>query len=194
MIAETGLIALLIAAALALLQACLGFGALRPGGEALLRAVRPVAIVQAAMTVAAFATLLLLFSQTDLSVKLVADDSATTLPLLYRVAGAWGNHEGSMLMWITILALAGAAVAIFERRLPERTLAATIAAQGVIALGFFAFLLFSSNPFARLDTVPPEGAGSTRCCRIRAWPSIRRRSTSAMSACRSPSPSRSARC
>jgi cytochrome c-type biogenesis protein CcmF len=64
-----------------------------------------------------------------------------------------------MLLWVTILALAGAAVALFERRLPERTLAATIATQGVIALGFFAFLLFSSNPFARLDVVPAEGAG-----------------------------------
>ena len=159
MIAETGLIALLIAAAFALLQTVLGFGALRPGGEALLRAVRPVAIVQAAMTVTAFAMLLLVFSQTDLSVKLVAEDSATTLPLLYRVAGAWGNHEGSMLMWITILALAGAAVAIFERRLPKRTLAATIAAQGLIALGFFAFLLFSSNPFERLAAPPAEGSG-----------------------------------
>ena len=194
MIAETGLIALLIAAAFALLQTVLGFGALRPGGEALLRAVRPVAIVQAAMTVTAFAMLLLVFSQTDLSVKLVAEDSATTLPLLYRVAGAWGNHEGSMLMWITILALAGAAVAIFERRLPERTLAATIAAQGLIALGFFAFLLFSSNPFERLAAPPAEGSGFNRCCRTPAWPSIRRRSMSAMSGSRSPFPSRSARC
>jgi cytochrome c-type biogenesis protein CcmF len=159
MIAETGLIALLIAAAFALLQAVLGFGALRPGGEALLRAVRPVAVVQAAATVTAFAMLLLVFSRTDLSVKLVAEDSAATLPLLYRITGAWGNHEGSMLMWVTILALSGAAVAIFERRLPERTLAATIAAQGVIALGFFAFLLFSSNPFERLAVAPAEGSG-----------------------------------
>ncbi len=159
MIAETGLIALLLAAVFALLQAVFGLSALRPGGEPLLRAVRPVAIAQAAMTVTAFAMLLLVFARTDLSVKLVAEDSATTLPLLYKVTGAWGNHEGSMLMWITILALAGAAVAIFERRLPERTLAATIAAQGVIALGFFAFLLFSSNPFERLPMPPPEGSG-----------------------------------
>ena len=159
MIAETGMIALLIAAALALLQAFLGFSALRPGGEALLRAIRPVAIVQAATTVTAFAMLLLVFSRTDLSVRLVAEDSATTLPLLYRVTGAWGNHEGSMLMWITILALAGAAVALFERRLSERSLAATLGAQGLIALGFFAFLLFSSNPFERLAIPPAEGSG-----------------------------------
>ena len=159
MIAEAGLCALWIAAALAALQAFLGLGALKACGELLLRAVRPVAVAQAVMTVASFAALLWLFWRTDLSVKLVAEDSATTVPALYRIAGTWGNHEGSMLLWVTILALAGAAVAILERRLPERTLAATIAAQGVIALGFFAFLLFSSNPFARLDIAPPEGNG-----------------------------------
>ena len=159
MIAETGLAALWIAAALALLQALMGFGALAQGGEPLIRAVRPVAIVQALMTATAFAALLLVFWHTDLSVKLVAEDSATTLPTIYRIAGAWGNHEGSMLLWVTILALAGAAVALFERRLPARTLAATIGTQGLIALGFFAFLLFSSNPFARLDVPAAEGNG-----------------------------------
>ncbi|NIJ32285.1 heme lyase CcmF/NrfE family subunit [Sphingomonas oligoaromativorans] len=159
MIAETGLAALWIAAALALLQACLGLGALGREGAPLMRAVRPVAVVQALMTLTAFGALLLVFWRTDLSVKLVAEESATTLPAMYRIAGAWGNHEGSMLLWVTILALSGAAVALLERRLPERTLAATIAAQAVIALGFFAFLLFSSNPFARLPVPPVEGSG-----------------------------------
>ncbi len=159
MIAETGLAALWIAAALTLLQALLGLGALGREGEALMRAVRPVAVMQALVTLTAFGALLLVFWRTDLSVKLVAEESATTLPALYRIAGTWGNHEGSMLLWVTILALSGAAVALLERRLPERTLAATIAAQAVIALGFFAFLLFSSNPFARLAMPPAEGSG-----------------------------------
>ena len=159
MIAETGLAALWIAAAFALLQTLMGFGALAEGGGALVRSVRPVAVVQALMTATAFAALLLVFWHTDLSVKLVAEDSATTLPTIYRIAGAWGNHEGSMLLWVTILALAGAAVALFERRLPEPTLAATIGTQGLIALGFFAFLIFSSNPFARLDVPVAEGNG-----------------------------------
>jgi len=158
-IAEAGLAALWIAAMLAALQTFLGLGSLNMGGEELLRAVRPVAVAQAFMTVVSFTALLWLFYSTDLSVRLVAEDSATTVPTLYRIAGAWGNHEGSMLLWVTILAIAGAAVALLERRLPERTLAATIAAQGVIALGFFAFLLFSSNPFARLDIAPAEGNG-----------------------------------
>jgi cytochrome c-type biogenesis protein CcmF len=159
MIAEAGLAALWIAAALALLQTLLGFSALRQPDEALLSAVRPVALVQALMTAAAFGALLTVFARTDLSVKLVVSDSASTIPMIYKISGAWGNHEGSMLLWVTILALAGAAVALFERRLPETTLAATMGAQGLIALGFFAFLLFSSNPFARLDPAPADGQG-----------------------------------
>src|ERR1700754_973952 len=117
MIAETGLAALWIAAALALSHAFLGLGALGREGALLMRAVRPVAVVQALVTLTAFGALLLVFWRTDLSVKLVAEESATTLPALYRIAGAWGNHEGSMLLWVTILALSGAAVALLERRL-----------------------------------------------------------------------------
>jgi cytochrome c-type biogenesis protein CcmF len=92
-------------------------------------------------------------------VKLVAANSHSLKPWLYKFAGAWGNHEGSMLLWVTVLAVAGAAVALLERRLPERTLIATLAAQSAIGLGFYAFLLFSSNPFERLFPVPAEGNG-----------------------------------
>ena len=107
----------------------------------------------------AFLALIQLFLRTDLSVTLVAANSHSLKPWLYKFAGAWGNHEGSMLLWVTVLALAGAAVALFERRLPERTLIATLAAQAAIGLGFYAFLLFSSNPFERLSPVPVEGNG-----------------------------------
>ena len=159
MIAEAGLAALWIAAALSLLQLAFGIAALRPGGEALVRAVRPVALAQAAMVGLAFAALLLLFLRTDLSVALVATNSHSDKPWLYKFAGTWGNHEGSMLLWVTVLAIAGGAVAWFERRLAEPTLIATLAAQAAIALGFYVFLLFASNPFARLDPAPPEGQG-----------------------------------
>ncbi|WP_332812465.1 heme lyase CcmF/NrfE family subunit [Sphingomonas sp.] len=159
MIAEAGLAALWIAAALSLLQLAFGIAALRPGGEALVRAVRPVALAQAAMVGIAFAALLLLFLRTDLSVALVATNSHSAKPWLYKFAGTWGNHEGSMLLWVTVLAIAGGAVACFERRLAEPTLIATLAAQAAIALGFYVFLLFASNPFARLDPAPPEGQG-----------------------------------
>ncbi len=129
------------------------------GRTDLLAAVRPIAMVQAVLTVLAFVALIWLFVTVDLSVALVAANDASTKPLLYKFAGTWGNHEGSMLMWVTILAFAGGAVAIFERKLDERTLIATLAAQAAIGLGFYAFLLFASNPFARLDPAPAEGQG-----------------------------------
>jgi cytochrome c-type biogenesis protein CcmF len=158
MIAETGLAALWLAAALSLLQLGFGIAALR-GGQGLARAIRPIAVVQAVLVGLAFLALIQLFLRTDLSVKLVAANSHSLKPWLYKFAGAWGNHEGSMLLWVTVLALAGAAVALFERRLPERTSIATLAAQAAIGLGFYAFLLFSSNPFERLFPVPVEGNG-----------------------------------
>jgi len=121
--------------------------------------VRPVAVIQGGLTALAFLALIWLFVTVDLSVALVAANNASTKPWLYKLAGTWGNHEGSMLMWVTILAVAGAAVALFERRLNERTLIATLSAQAAIGLGFYAFLLFASNPFARLNPAPAEGQG-----------------------------------
>jgi cytochrome c-type biogenesis protein CcmF len=159
MIAEAGLAALWLAATLSLLQLGFGIAALRPGGESLASAVRPIAVVQAALVGLAFLLLIQLFLRTDLSVALVAANSHSMKPWLYKFAGAWGNHEGSMLLWVTVLGLAGAGVALFERSLPDRTLTATLAAQAAIGLGFYAFLLFASNPFERLDPAPVEGQG-----------------------------------
>jgi cytochrome c-type biogenesis protein CcmF len=159
MIAELGLAALWLAAALSLLQLGLGIAALNSSGRNYSAAIRPIAVVQALLVGLAFLALIQLFLRTDLSVALVAANSHSLKPWLYKFAGAWGNHEGSMLLWVTVLALAGAAVALFERRLPERTLIATLAAQAAIGLGFYAFLLFSSNPFERLFPVPIEGNG-----------------------------------
>jgi cytochrome c-type biogenesis protein CcmF len=157
MIAEAGLAALWLAAGLALLQLFLAFGPapVRTGT----RPVRSVAIVEGALTLFAMLMLMWTFARTDLSVLLVADNSHSAKPWLYKVAGAWGNHEGSMLLWVTILGIAGAALAIFSRRLEKRTLIAALGAQGALALGFFAFLLLSSNPFARLDPPAFEGRG-----------------------------------
>jgi cytochrome c-type biogenesis protein CcmF len=159
MIAEAGLAALWLSAALALLQLVLGAVGLRAGREEMLAAVRPVALAQAVLTLLAFVLLIVLFLQVDLSVALVAANDHSAKPWLYKFAGTWGNHEGSMLMWVTILAVAGAAVALLERRLENRTLIATLAAQAAIGLGFYGFLLFASNPFARLDPAPVEGQG-----------------------------------
>jgi cytochrome c-type biogenesis protein CcmF len=161
LIAEAGLALLWLAASLSLLQLVLGWAALRTGGEALLRIVRPVAVAQGVLVGLAFLALIWLFLRTDLSVRLVAANSHSLKPWLYKFAGAWGNHEGSMLLWVTVLAVAGGAVALFERRLRQDTLIATLAAQAAIGLGFYAFLLFASNPFERLSgsDIPIEGNG-----------------------------------
>ena len=159
MIAEIGLAALWLAAALAALQLALGAIGLSRGGAETIAAVRPVAIVQGALALLAMAALIALFLASDMSVKLVVENSHSAKPWIYKFAGAWGNHEGSMLLWVTILGLAGGAVAVLERRLPERTLIATLAAQAGIALGFYAFLLFASNPFARLPMPARDGMG-----------------------------------
>ena len=159
MIAEAGLAALWLAAALAALQVALGALGLRSADGTIAAAVRPVAIVQGVLVAIAMAALIAVFVASDMSVELVARNSHSAKPWVYKVAGAWGNHEGSMLLWVTILAVAGGGVALLERRVAERTLVATLAAQAAIALGFYAFLLFASNPFARLATPAPDGLG-----------------------------------
>ena len=166
--AEAGLAALWLAAALAGLQLLLAWLAVREpvaaGGDGaeqpdIAAALRPVALVQGGLCALAMAMLIGVFWTSDMSVALVAESSHSAKPALYKVAGAWGNHEGSMLLWVTILGLAGAAVAVLERRLDARTLHATLGAQALIALGFYAFLLFSSNPFARAWPAPADGQG-----------------------------------
>jgi len=157
-IAELGLAALWLAAALAALQ--LLAGAMGVTGNATMAAlVRPVAVVQGLLCAAAFCVLLWLFARTDLSVALVANHSHSAKPMLYKIVGTWGNHEGSMLLWVTVMALSGGLIALIERRLPEKTMLATLAAQAFVAVGFYAFLLFSSNPFTRLVPAPADGAG-----------------------------------
>ena len=158
MIAETGLAALWLAAGLAALQFVLMILELRTGAE-LSRAMRSIAVVQGALTLVAFAMLLAVFARSDMSVALVFENSNSAKPFVYKIAGAWGNHEGSMLMWVTILAVAGAFLALLAHRTGERTMLAALGAQALLALGFYAFLLFASNPFARLWPAPPDGRG-----------------------------------
>ena len=162
MIAEIGLAALWLAAALAVLQMLAGAAALRSidgSVHPLAAYARPAAIVQAVLAVLAFIMLLRAFAITDLSIKLVATNSHSMKPFIYKITGTWGNHEGSMLLWVGVLALAGGLLAGFEKRLPDRTMGATLAVQGFIAIGFYAFLLLSSNPFERLPVPAAEGIG-----------------------------------
>ncbi|MEO5707164.1 MAG: heme lyase CcmF/NrfE family subunit [Alteraurantiacibacter sp.] len=159
MIAEFGLACLWLAAALAGLQLVAGLLGQRAGMEGVSILTRPAALVQALLCAIAFLSLMALFVRTDLSVALVAANSHSAKPLIFKLSGTWSNHEGSMLLWVTVMSFAGGLIALVERRLPEKTMLATLAAQAFVGLGFYAFLLFSSNPFERLASPPPEGNG-----------------------------------
>src|SRR5947209_2848007 len=158
MIGEAGLAALWLAAGLSAYQFVLMVLALRSEIE-VRRPMRALAVLNCAMTRISFAILVLLFATSYMSVALVFANSHSAKPFIYKVAGTWGNHEGSMLLWVTILAVAGAFMALFSRRTSERTLIGGLGSQAVLALGFYAFLLIASNPFARLLPAPADGQG-----------------------------------
>ncbi|MBA4748485.1 MAG: heme lyase CcmF/NrfE family subunit [Sphingopyxis sp.] len=159
MIAEIGHALLWMAAALACLSLFAGAVHLRVPKPELAALVRPASVAQGVLTLLSFALLMALFIRSDMSVELVARNSHSLKPMIFKFAGTWGNHEGSMLLWLTILGISGGLVALFEKRLRDDTLIATLTAQAALSLGFFAFLLFSSNPFNRLPVAPPDGQG-----------------------------------
>ncbi len=158
MIAEAGLGLLWLAASFALLQMVMGVVAFKRD-QNLMKALPAIAGLQALLVSLAFGALIWVFMISDMSVKLVATNSHSAKPWLYKLSGTWGNHEGSMLLWVMILAVSGAAVALFERRISAAMKAATLSAQAALGIGFYAFLLFSSNPFERLIPAAPEGTG-----------------------------------
>ena len=119
----------------------------------------PAARFQFIFILLAFVCLIVSFVESDFSVALVAQNSLTLKPLIYKISGVWGNHEGSMLLWILILALFGLLVGEFGKNLPSSLRARVLSVQGLIGAGFIAFLLFTSNPFLRLDPSPLQGSG-----------------------------------
>jgi cytochrome c-type biogenesis protein CcmF len=159
MIAEAGLAALWLAAMLAGAQLLFAWMAVARTNADAERLIRPIAVAQGVLTGLAMALLILLFLRSDMSVYLVAANSHSLKPFIYKFAGAWGNHEGSMLLWVSVMSIAGAAVALFERGLDKKTHIATLGAQAAISLGFYAFLLLASNPFARLNPPAADGQG-----------------------------------
>src|SRR6185437_12845549 len=104
-----------------------------------------------------FAALVHAYIVSDFSVVNVVENSNSALPLLYKITGVWGNHEGSMLLWILVLSLCGAVVAAFGRNLPEKLKALVLGVQGWIDTAFLLFILFTSNPFTRLMSPPIDG-------------------------------------
>ncbi|WP_315811430.1 heme lyase CcmF/NrfE family subunit [Bradyrhizobium sp. SZCCHNR2028] len=159
MTAEAGSFALILALIVSLVQSIVPFAALRRQSAMIAGFVRHAALTQFLFVAIAFACLTSLFVHSDFSVQVVAANSHTLKPLLYKVSGVWGNHEGSMLLWVLILSLFGAAVALFGTNLPERLQSNVLGVHGMIGLGFLAFIVSTSNPFARLVDAPLEGNG-----------------------------------
>ncbi|MGE4220230.1 MAG: heme lyase CcmF/NrfE family subunit [Alphaproteobacteria bacterium] len=157
MIVEFGHFALALALVVALVQATLPLiGAARRQGP-LMALAAPAALAQFALLALSFLALTQAFVVSDFSVAAVVANSHSLKPLLYKVSGVWGNHEGSMLLWVLILALFGALVALFGGNLPPTLRARVLAVQAMIAVGFLLFMLFTSNPFDRIFPPPPDG-------------------------------------
>ena len=159
MIPELGHFALILALAVALVQGTLPLIGASRGDLRLMALGRTAALTQAFLVLLAFGALTQAYVTSDFSVLNVVDNSHSAKPLLYKISGVWGNHEGSMLLWALILALFGAAVAIFGNNLPDTLRSRVLAIQALIGVGFLAFLLFTSNPFARVFPAPPDGNG-----------------------------------
>src|SRR5690606_5401995 len=117
----------------------------------------PAALCGLVLISIAFAALIAAYVQSDFSVANVWENSHSAKPLIYKLTGVWGNHEGSMLLWVLILAIFGGLVALFGRNLPPTLRANVLAVQGFIAAAFLLFILSTSNPFVRLVPAPIEG-------------------------------------
>jgi cytochrome c-type biogenesis protein CcmF len=159
MIVEIGHFALTLAFAVACIQCGAVAWSVYSGNGPLRQLAAPAAIAQFALLLLAFLVLIRTYVLSDFSVQNVWANSHSAKPLIYRISGTWGNHEGSMLLWVLILALFGAAVAAFGNNLPERLKANVLAVQGAIGVAFLAFIIATSNPFARLSPAPFEGQG-----------------------------------
>ncbi|MEM8732058.1 MAG: heme lyase CcmF/NrfE family subunit [Pseudomonadota bacterium] len=157
MITELGHFALILAFLVALVQATvplIGAAKRWPGWMAV---AEPAATTQFILTAFSFGALTWAFVTSDFSLRLVVLNSHSAKPMLYKISGTWGNHEGSMLLWVLILTLFGAMAAWFGSNLPPTLRARVLAVQSAVAVAFFAFILFTSNPFLRLAVPPFDG-------------------------------------
>jgi cytochrome c-type biogenesis protein CcmF len=159
MIAETGHFALILALATALVQFVMPLYGAAKGDRTLMNIAAPAALAQFSLIVIAFFALMHAYVTSDFSVANVWENSHSAKPLLYKISGVWGNHEGSMVLWVLILALFGSGVALFGNNLPLELKSRVLAIQGSIGAAFLLFIVATSNPFLRLDPPPIEGNG-----------------------------------
>ena len=157
MTVELGQYALVLAFLVALIQAASGLWGGHSRNPHALALAGPAALTQAALATIAFLSLTIAHVTSDFSVANVYKNSNSALPLIYRIAGVWGNHEGSMLLWIWTLSLLGALVATIDRNLPPTLRARVLGVQALIAVGFIGFSIFTSNPFDRVVPTPADG-------------------------------------
>jgi cytochrome c-type biogenesis protein CcmF len=156
-IAELGHYALVLALLLALVQACVPMIGAQRNDHVLMAVGAPAAVAQLVFVAAAFAALVVCYLRSDFSVVNVLENSHSAKPLVYKITGVWGNHEGSMLLWVLILSLFGALVAWRGSNLPARLKANVLGVQACIGVAFLLFILGTSNPFLRLAEPPLEG-------------------------------------
>ncbi len=154
---EIGHFALVLSLAVAILQMLLPVAGVRFGDSGLMRLADRAAALQFLLVGIAFACLTAAYLSSDFSVRNVFENSHSLKPLIYKFSGVWGNHEGSMLLWVLILALSGAAVAAFGQGIPLKLRANVLSVQASISVAFLLFTLFTSNPFERLLPPPLEG-------------------------------------
>ncbi len=157
MLIELAHFALILAAVVAVVQTIVPMIGAHKGWRGWMELAQPAATSQVILVGFAFAVLTWAFVVSDFSVQLVFLNSHTDKPMLYKISGVWGNHEGSLLLWVLILALFGASAAWFGGNLPDRLRARVLAVQASISVAFYAFILFTSNPFTRLDFAPLNG-------------------------------------
>ncbi|MBN8963315.1 MAG: heme lyase CcmF/NrfE family subunit [Rhizobiales bacterium] len=157
MIAEAGHYALVLALALALIQSTVPMIGARLRDPVLMNVARSTALAQLLFVGLSFGALVLLHVISDFSVANVYENSHSLKPLIYKITGVWGNHEGSMLLWVSILALFGGLVALFGNNLPLSLRANALGVQGWVSTAFYLFILLTSNPFLRLVNPPLEG-------------------------------------
>ncbi len=157
MIPEIGHFALILALAVALVQSIVPLAGAARGNAGWMAVAAPASVVQFLCVAAAFGCLLYAFATSDFTVVNVAQNSNSLQPMVFKIASTWGNHEGSMVLWVLILTLFGAMVALFGGNLPPTLKARTLSVQSMIAFAFLLFILATSNPFERLDPPPLDG-------------------------------------
>lgn len=158
MIAELGNYGLALALALSIFLAILPLVGAEKGNVKLMALGRPLTWAMFLALSLSFGSLFYLFAVNDFSVQYVVNNSNSTLPLQYRLSAVWGSHEGSLLLWIWLLALWAVGVAIFTRKMPEEAVARVLSVMGLISIGFMVFIIFSSNPFNRtFPDFPADG-------------------------------------